>query len=196
MKALGKFTKSYKYITQEWVQPILSANGTLGGNSFAVQANSNYSSFYAYKAFDGNTGTSWQSNGTSASATYLIFYNPNPLTVTKITWNGTPTYGTITAGIVYGSNSNGNWTQLATFSGGSTSGGTMDLSSNTEYYSYYKITPTSWTDSGGTWTNGWAELKITATERVGEKEVEENGDFTKDFYLLYKESNKYYAVGG
>lgn len=169
-----------------WTQPILTENGVLGGESFAVAASDVYSAdgdnYQPYRMFDGDVSTSWQSNGTTASSTYFTFYNPTPLKVTKITWSGTPKYGTITAGRVFGSNNNTDWTELATFSGGTTTGGTMDLSSNTNYYKYYRITPTSWTDTSGTLTNGWAELNITA--------------FYIDGYVVNKNSNghKFYSV--
>jgi hypothetical protein len=173
----------YKYQYQDFVQPKLTANGTLGGKSFAVAVDSRYDDYSAYKAFDGDTSTSWQSNGTTAAGTYFKMYNPNPLNITKIVWSGTPKYGTITAGIVYGSNDDIDYVELATFSGGTTSGGTMDLSSNTNYYKYYKITPTTWTDKSGTYTNGWAELTITAQEQIA-VEVNLNGE---DVYEDWKQ---------
>lgn len=182
----SEFIQNYE---KPWEQPILTTNGTLGGNTFACRVDSNYTDYYGYKALDGNLSTSWQSNGTSASGTYFIFYNPEPIRVERIDWSGTPTYGTITAGIVYGSNIDGDWTQLATFSGGSTSGGTMDLSSNTNYYKYYKITPTSWTDTSGTLTNGWAELNITAFTKAEPSFMYKN----TNGHIFYDISQKEYA---
>lgn len=42
-----------------WTQPVLSANGTIGGDSFACAASSEYDP--AWKAFDNNTSTVWTS---------------------------------------------------------------------------------------------------------------------------------------
>lgn len=191
---------------QDWVQPTLSANGILGGNSFACESDSNYNDFYAYKALDGNSSTSWQSNGTTTSGTWFKFYNPTPIKVIQITWSGTPTYGTITGGIIYGSNDDLVYTQLGTFSDGTTTGGTIDLSTNTNFYKYYKITPTTWTDTSGTLTNGWAELTITAriqsktAEQVWQDSVTNYGvcgkfvyDSVNNTVRLPKYSNKIYT---
>ena len=175
----------YKYEYRDFVQPILTANGTLGGKSFAVAVDSRYDDYSAYKALDGNTSTSWQSNGTTSAGTYFKMYNPNPLNITKIVWSGTPKYGTITAGIVYGSNDDIDYVELATFSGGTTSGGTMDLSNNTNYYKYYKITPTTWTDNSGTYTNGWAELTITAQEQIAVESTSSDYNYYTDRLLSY-----------
>ena len=183
---LAAVKRSYwKYAYQDFVQPKLTANGTLGGKSFAVAVDSRYDDYSAFKAFDGDTSTSWQSNGTTAAGTYFKMYNPNPLNITKIVWSGTPKYGTITAGIVYGSNDDVDYVELATFSGGTTSGGTMDLSSNTNYYKYYKITPTTWTDKSGTYTNGWAELTITAQEQIAVEGTSTDYDYYTDNLVSY-----------
>lgn len=182
---LATVNRSYwKYDYQDFAQPKLTANGTLGGKSFAVAVDSNYDIFYGYKALDGNTSTSWQSMGTTTTGTYFIFYNPLPLNVTKITWSGTPKYGTITEGVVYGSNDNKEYKELATFTG-TTTGGTMDLSSNTNYYKYYKITPTQWTDKTNTHTNGWAELSITAKEQIVVEGTSEDYDYYTDRNVSY-----------
>ena len=183
---LAAVKRSYwKYDYQDFVQPILTANGTMGGDKFAVAVDSRYDDYSAYKALDGDTSTSWQSNGTTAAGTYFKMYNPNPLNITKIVWSGTPKYGTITAGIVYGSNDDIDYVELATFSGGTTSSGTMDLSSNTNYYKYYKITPTTWTDNSGTHTNGWAELTITAQEQIVVEGTSSDYDVYTDKLLSY-----------
>ena len=129
--------KYYKYIEDgEFVRPNLAADGTLGGDNFAVFATKASSSYPAYKAVDNSTDSFWQA--LSANGESYIFYNPKPLKVTKldITYVGTA-YG-IRSGIVYGSNDNSSWTELKSVSSSSqiTS---WDMSDNAECYHYYKI---------------------------------------------------------
>ena len=84
-------------ITKEtdFVQPVLSSNGTIGGDAFAVESDSIIDSGRpAWKAFDGNTVMNdasydqWVSN--YGQPHWIKFYNPNPLSVSKVTiFNGT-----------------------------------------------------------------------------------------------------------
>lgn len=70
--------KYYKYVNTSWTQPILTANGAIGGDEFACSH---------YYAFDGVTQTRQRgiicANVSGSSVTYpctfLTFYNPNPL---------------------------------------------------------------------------------------------------------------------
>lgn len=87
----------YRWSTQggiiPFIQPVLSANGTIGGSSFAVLADSEFNRSgnldYAWHAFDGNThvsatypSTFW--NSTSGQPHWIEFYNPSLLVVTNI----------------------------------------------------------------------------------------------------------------
>ena len=134
-------------VALDWTQPKLSANGTLGGSSFAVIASSeNVAGVGAYGAFDGTTSSStdcWHSN--SESNSWLTFYNPTAIKVTNLQItnrnDGTYTYP-IYGGVVYGSNDNSYWEQITTFTNSVLTSNTawnIDLSSNKNYYKYYKI---------------------------------------------------------
>lgn len=150
-------------------RPNLTSNGTLGGSSFAVYASDYYSKCYPYCAVDGvnitsyKNGNQWITQGGES----FIFYNPNALRVTSLTINGgyggTYSYRAYT-GTVYGSNNNSNYSSVGSWSVAKTTAATkvitVSLSSNTNYYKYYKLTPTAFINS----TNwGISELYITAT---------------------------------
>lgn len=144
----GTYTTSTTETT--WSRPNLSANGTLGGTSFAVEASSEGSTAHAaWYAFDGTSNSDsnrWGSKqGISAANTgaYLIFYNPTAIKVSKLEWyNYTTQYThypkTLT---LYGSNSNGSWTQIAEGSGSAQPIATLNANSTT-FYKYHKLAVT------------------------------------------------------
>ena len=145
-----------------WTQPTLTSNGTLGGNRFAVSASNNYdaSTYPIYKSFDNDDSTIWYC---SSAPVDVIMYNPQPLKITKIQCKNRVDAAnyTFTAGTVYGSNDGSSWTQLTTFTNNvTTAGGTYDisLSSNTNFYIYYKVT-----FSTASTTGVGANFTITAT---------------------------------
>ena len=155
---------TFEHDSISWTQPILTANGTIGGNSFAVSASSEYSASYqAYKAFDGSTSTEWVTLGNSSPA-YIEFYNPKALNVTLLTLTTrSESTETFTAGTIYGSNDNSTWDILKTYTNSATSASstwTIDLSDNTAYYKYYKIEGTTFSGTN----NGFSNIVITARE--------------------------------
>lgn len=149
-------------IYDSWVQPTLTANGTLGGTSFAVSATKAGSSRPAYYAVDGNSSTYWQIEG-NATGNSFTFYNPVKLKVSSLVftfYNNTEEYA-IRSGVLYGSNDNSAWTQIKSFSSYTT---TWDVSSNTNAYKYHKISITK----GGSY-NDYVDLnnlKINATALI------------------------------
>lgn len=168
-----------------WIQPTLSADGTLGGDSFAVSASSEYSSSYpAWKAFDNNNSNEWHANSTGTSPNLpqsLIIYNPNALNVTNIKITNRKEVATYaTAGNIYGSNDNSTYTLISAFT--NTTGTTalaewnIDLSSNANYYKYYKIEFTNVTYSSSSHSFGITQVDLTATEG----HALENGDLWLD----------------
>lgn len=125
---------------EQWNRPNLTSNGTLGGNSFAVWANKNTSD--AYKAFDSNTSTSWDSDDGTG---YLITYNPNKIRIVQILIQATYT---MTACTMQGSDDNSNWTTLTTTFANQGGGRYLIQISDSAFYHYYKIFPTNSTTSG------------------------------------------------
>lgn len=150
---------SYGAVEKTFIRPNLSANGTLGGDSFAVSALNAGSSFEAYRAVDGTNSVEW-SYGTTI--TPYIFYNPNALKVTKLTiTNWTNNAECLTAGSIYGSNDNSTYTFINSFTNSSTSTvatWNIDMSSNNSFYKYYKIAPSAFYAYCAI-----GELNITAT---------------------------------
>ena len=158
--------------TRMFVQPILTENGTIGGSSFAV-AGDEYNTYTVSKAFDGLDSTFWVPIQTANPAgKYCIMYNPNPLNVKQIqVTNRASTASTVTGGIIYGSNDNSTWTELTTFTNSNKeSSGVwrINLSSNENYYKYYKFYISSG-DYSSSASTSVAEIKLLNTkEKMGE----------------------------
>ena len=159
-------------ITKEtdFVQPVLASNGTIGGNAFAVEADSAIDSVRpAWKAFDGNTVINdvsydqWHSS--SGQPHWIKFYNPNPLSVSKVTiFNGAGNVMPLDWQFQY-SDDNNDWHTL-------TSGTNTELTQNGEWsfdvtnsgsHKYYRFYNTS---SSGADTSyvGLTEIQITGKE--------------------------------
>lgn len=125
-----------------FVQPALSSNGTIGGDSFAVSGTTKYDTGYElWHLFDNDSSTVYASNGLPAN---IVFYNPIAIKITSLTiTNGTTTYiRAFKNWVVYGSNDNNTYTQLTSGTNSTTSTNTswtINLNANTNYYKYYKI---------------------------------------------------------
>lgn len=123
-----------------WVQPVLSSNGTIGGDSFAVIGSSNYSGGY-WAAFDNNPATIWHSNG--GMPQWMVMYNPEPLRLKKfiITTSNSSGHEGIKSGTIYGSNDNKVWEEITNYTNTvSGRGQTFEIPVNsTKYYKYYKL---------------------------------------------------------
>lgn len=152
----------------QWTQPILTSNGTLGGASFAVAADTEYSGQGVWKAFDGQTtGENYfRSGGGDVGGThYITFYNPQPLKVTNIQYlNAGQTIASPVAYTVSGSNDNSSWTEITSGTNTVYTAGQswdMSLSENQNAYKYYKITFTNGQSAGYMIC---MELTITATQ--------------------------------
>ena len=161
--------KYYKWSYSAFSQPVLSANGVLSGDSFAVYCPSDDSAAHpAYHAFDNNSSTIAVKHTID-----FIIYNNAEINITNISLvnrDGNSTYQ-YKGGEIYGSNDNINWTSIGVIASGSLS---WDLSSNTGYYKYYKITQTG----GGDWQP--VQINITATQRVSVESTSSDYDFYID----------------
>lgn len=135
-------TGELEFVYKPWTQPVLSANGTMGGDSFAVSATSSYSTRQPYMAFDGNRATKWGIDNSSATES-LIFYNPVPLKVKKITQTISSDYPSEDYGIysLYGSYSgqDGTWLLIADAQSVVANTEVEYIVSNPRAFSYYKI---------------------------------------------------------
>lgn len=154
-------------IEEQWVQPILSANGTLGGSSFAVAASSEYSTSYqAYMAFRADFDTSyWHSASQTDNNWYLIFYNPTAIKVSKLDCTAYVTNQCATGGKLQASNDGKTWTNICNFTTNVSNQSdkfVIDARNNTNFYKYYKIL---FTGSSSTYVD-IGEVVIWATYQV------------------------------
>lgn len=174
--------KYYKYVDTAFTTPILSDDGLIDSYKFSVKADA-YSTYHAWRLFDGSSSTGFIPAARTGDIgnTNIIMYNPNPLKITSIAM--TNNLGTtIKAGGVLASVDNVTYTLLTSFTNtNATSGATwdIDLSSNTNFYKYYKIQFTEWT-----WTTqrprSFAEVGLTAVERNTVSSDETDYDFYID----------------
>lgn len=154
-----------------WEQPVLSENGTVDGDSFAVWTNAGYySSYYPYKPFASSTSYGWLSSSSSVSASnpaYYGMYFPETACLTQIVQlnrsdGSSETLGDFT---VEASNDNDTWVTLATFSNRTYTAGTQltfDLSDNVSFYRYYRLNITS-NAAGSSGRVSVGMLTLTAT---------------------------------
>lgn len=117
-------------IQQDWTNPKLTTNGTVGGTSCACAADSYYgSSYYQYRAFDNSTSSYWRNNHNS-TPTWITYYTPVAVFVTSVVFS----FNSIaSAGRIEGSNDNSTWTTIGTFSGNTSSTLTVECSSTVPY---------------------------------------------------------------
>ena len=124
---------------QTFTRPNLTADGTLGGDSFAVSASSVYASTApAWRAVDGSTSISyyWSPNYSDSNPTYT-FYNPNWLKVSQIRMTYTNNSYRASTVTIQGSNDNVNWTNLSSSYSGTTTG-TLTIN-NDNGYKYHRL---------------------------------------------------------
>lgn len=158
----GKY-KRRKMQELPFTQPILTADGTLGGDSFAVSA-PYFSTYYTYYPFASNANTNsartWAYNANTAD---YIFYNPDALKVSSIdiTNRNESSPRPIVSGTVYGSNDGTTWTELTTFTNTVKTSNTMwTLTVNSSaFYKYHKISGVS----GSTGYIGIGKIGLHAT---------------------------------
>jgi len=189
--------KYYKYQYSTFVQPILSANGTLGGNSFAVYINQlGDSSCVASRAFDNNASTFALILGPREGYPdypngYITFYNPIPLQVSAITIVPRSGYQRIRKGIFQGSNDNITWSDLYTINTTTNDTATYNINSQ-DAYKYHRIwiVQSDYTANYYYYYTAFTQLDITAQERLVVESTESDYDFYKDIYT-YKAMKSY-----
>lgn len=194
--------KYYKYIWEDWIQPVPSSNGTWGENSFACNQSSVYNDAYAYKAFI--SGSMWHSADTNLPH-YICWYNPNPLKIDNIyleVGNG-GSYPDLPGNYeIRASEDGSNW--ITIYSNTNTATNPLPLPLNIDLTSIENRTFKYWSYEvksvlGRNFGNA-RNIRITAKERVGFIEsTPEDYDFYKDV-VVYKTQKigtrrKYYKYG-
>lgn len=190
----------YKYIDSEFVQPVLSANGTMGGNSFAVSAQTNggapnYGRGTAYGACYPQTGSynTYSKGGAPYSA--IILYTPNPTLITSFTYKAVWNMAGSVRTSFFASNDNTSWDTLypSTYLAEGTQ--TINLT-NTTRYKYYKLNVQ--TTGGGNHDGiNISGVRIIGTERTVEEGTENDYDFTttvQTIIAIKNAENKIFAV--
>ena len=189
-KAVKQVERTYwKY--DDFVQPVLTANGAMGGDSFACdQSNSFSSTTLAWRCFNGDSTTEsetnrWQINNIKTSSWYwLAWYNPIPLNITSLSiYNSQATY-VVKAYKIQASDDNTNWVDIVT--GTNTNTGELnkwviDMSNNQAYYKYYRI----YCRPNSTTSLQVAEIEITANYIAAG---------TAEDYDFYTDENVYKGV--
>lgn len=126
------------YSLQAWTPPVLTENGILGSDNFAVASSAfsgvvNTNASPAYALFANNPDIYWRSG---AQTGWVTFYNPTPLIVNSLTWGYFYSY--ITGGCVFGSDDNFHWTALTTFTNSSAADCIIPVNS-THAYKYHRV---------------------------------------------------------
>lgn len=196
--------KYYKY--ESWTQPVLSSNGTIGVDDFAVSCSlpaltgDSYprNLYLAFDGIIGNAENRFQSVSNTTNPQYIIVYSKNSLNIKSITFyqNTKETYYYIKAITIQGSNNGSDWTDLQTWTSNSyVANFTVDLSSNLEYYNYYRfyITNRAYYNSSNAYLM-IQEISMTGTQTVESTESDYDFYVDKDIYKIVKQNNTYKAI--
>lgn len=116
---IGQVIEDNEWITtSQGENPILTTNGTLGGNSPACTAS--HQSVPAWKSFDGDTSRNddcwWTNHGTTSTSNpcWITYYTPIAIKPTRvILMNEISTPSSGKTGVIQGSNDNSTWDDLA-----------------------------------------------------------------------------------
>lgn len=192
--------KYYKYVDTAWTQPVLTANGTMGGNSFACTASSYITVYYPYFVFASGEPAFASAWATTTTQSTYDWYNPEPIKITNIRIkNSIEAIYSITEGSVLGSNDYSTWTTIKSFTNSTTTAlaeWDIDLSDNTGLYKYHRISITK----GNPTYVAIGRMYLTAYTRTITPGTSSDYDFYKDVdeYKLIKKTvnntDKYYAM--
>lgn len=190
-----KAYKYYKYVYNDWTQPVLTSNGTMGGTSFACSQSAYYSDTsetaqYAFYAFDGVTadsGHEWQINSVSTSSYYWIsWYNPKPLKISKIKVLNSQANYVVKNWNLQVSSDNKTWTTIASGTNTVTAGltsWTITVPATSQVASkYYRL----YVSPNNATALMIKELTITATEQTVIEGDCNDYDYKEAVYSLYK----------
>ena len=171
-----------------WTQPTLTANGTMGGDSFACSQQAYYtetngSKQEAWRMFSSGTGDEWQINDVSTSSTYWAkFYNPEVIKIKKLQVVN-PSSGVSNNSpakvVLYGSNDDSTYTEMGVLTDiTTTASAVFDLYlTHSDWYKYYKVEVTP----RNTAAVAIGRLKITAKT---------------DDYVVVEKGGKVYVPNG
>lgn len=142
--------KTYGGVEVTFTRPNLTANGTMGGSSFAVRTNKT-ETCPLWQAFDGSGSTYCYLVGGTVTQGNIDIYNPSPLKVSSFSITSYDSQEMITGGIIYASNDDSTYTSLGSFTTSvSGANGTIAIPSGSQgFYKYYRIAYSSMSASYG-----------------------------------------------
>lgn len=159
-------TNGQSQIEENWEQPILTSEGSIGGTDYGVTASAyvGNSTYTPKNAFDGNSETYWLSNRLNEDE-YLTFYSPVPIKPSQVRLRGQSGYAPPRSFEIQVSNDNSTWTTL--YSGSLANSMPYDITCSanaTDFYNYIRIYITSkYTLAGGNLYALIGEVTITGT---------------------------------
>ena len=132
-KTIRKYYKKHTF-----TRPNITSDGIVGVSNFACFAYDNTGAYYKWRCFDGTTSSHWRcSKGDGA---YIGWYYEYPLNITSFTW--TNYYSAPTHYRVQVSHNGEEWKDIYVGTNNNVTSGsswTADISSNKDYYRYYRI---------------------------------------------------------
>lgn len=191
-------TKYYKVnldgddIYEDWKQPVLSSNGIIGGDTFAVTASTQR--YPAYGAFEPDGR--WSSDTYATGPQWLTFYNPNALVIKKITLNygNGESYYYVRGIYIQGSNDNSSWVNLYNYTSTSYSDKIVCEVNSETAYRYHRI----YIYDRSYYNTEWCVAMLGVAEIVAQ-ELKQIGSDTYDYsiprnklYQLAKKKRHYY----
>ena len=100
-------------VQKPFKSPVMTSNGTLGGDSFAIAGNTGSSTIYSI-----TTPSGYSMNG-AEHMRILTFYNPLPMQINKVTWSNATAHGSVVSSIkgwgVYESDDNIDWKHIGDY---------------------------------------------------------------------------------
>lgn len=163
-------TKYYKYAYQDWEQPVLTENGTMGADKFAVNQSSLLDSSEpnkAWNAFDGIGATTRWHSAQSLPA-WISWYNPNPLKISNVeVTNRASSDGAYpNAYQLQYSDDNSTWVTAVSGKGASGNGAIWNIPvEHDTFHKYWRLYITSSSGSNSGYTTV-GEIVITAQEQI------------------------------
>lgn len=141
------------------MQPVISSNGTMGGNTVAVTGTGNYDGTNSmYYIFNGNNTSIYRFNAVGGPKIYF----PYPTRITTLTWNQN---NTANGGLDLKVSNNGStWTQVTNITKNLTYY-TCSITTNLSTDSYYQYYWLNRTDTAG-WLYIYGDLQLTGTYKT------------------------------
>lgn len=177
-----KERKYYKYSYDSWTRPNITSNNTMGFSNFACTASLNPTT--AYQCFDGNISTYFNTGSNSSNPQNITFYSKNALNITQMTiyqFTGEQYYYSRNI-TIQGSENGEDWIDITTWERTSwVASFTIDMSSNTNYYNYYRVVVTNrsyYDGNNAYWILG--EIECVGTQRIKNISTKEDYDIYED----------------